>query len=159
MFMAITSETLKRALAVFLLGLICGIAGTVLFNLRLIDQFYLERESLLSELSEGRVRIAMLEQSLTERRDRIVRSVVIQLDAADQHLAVKLSSAARQLLDGLIGQEVSAIDPVLVAAIFQGRILSVEQQQFELNLNHLIISDTVTVNLRARQLDDSNTGN
>ncbi len=147
MFLAVSKKALRMALALYLFGLMCGAAGTMLFTLKLVDELYLERDTLLSELSESRVRIDLLEQNLTERRTRVVRSVTVQLDAGDQHLSLKLSNAARELLEGLIGQEVSAVDPTLVEAIFHKRILTIEQHQFELNLKYLIISDTVTVNL------------
>jgi hypothetical protein len=146
-FLAITKKALRAALAFYLFGLICGAAGTMLFTLELVDSLYIERDTLASELSESRVRIELLEQSLSERRTRVVRSVAVQLDAGDQHLTLKLTGAARELLDGLIGQEVAAVDPTLVQAIFHRRILTVEQHQFEVNLKYLVISDIVTVNL------------
>ncbi|MGI6148459.1 MAG: hypothetical protein GX195_10810 [Firmicutes bacterium] len=158
MFFAITRQTIKAAAAIFALGLLCGASGTVLFNMDIVDQLYLEREMLLSELSESQVRIGMLEQSLTERRTRVVRAVSIQLNTGDQHLNLKLAHHARQLIDGLIGQEVSSIDPTLVAAVFQKRIVRIDQGQFELDLEYLIISDTITVNLTVRPLQ-GRTGN
>ena len=154
LFIAITSKTLRLAGAAFALGLISGVAGAVLFSINLVDQLYLDRETLQSELSEAQSRINMLEQSLTERRTRVVRSVAVRLDTGDQHLTLKLANHARQLVDGLIGQEVASIDPGLVAAIFHKRIVRVDQGQFELNLDYLIISDTVTVSLTAQKASE-----
>ncbi|NLM54059.1 MAG: hypothetical protein GX195_03915, partial [Firmicutes bacterium] len=71
---------------------------------------------------------------------------------------LKLAHHARQLIDGLIGQEVSSIDPTLVAAVFHKRIVRIDQGQFELDLEYLIISDTITVNLTVRPLQ-GRTGN
>jgi len=158
MFFAITRQTIKAAAAIFALGFMCVASGTVMFNMDIVDQLYLEREMLLSELSESQVRIGMLEQSLTERRTRVVRAVSIQLNTGDQQLNLKLAHHARQLIDGLIGQEVSSIDPTLVAAVFQKRIVRIDQGQFELDLEYLIISDTITVNLTVRPLQ-GRTGN
>ncbi len=152
MFVAVTAQTLKKAAALVIFGLICGTAGTVLFSMNLVDQLYLERETLLSELSDAQVRIDMLEQSLTERRTRVVRQVAVQLSAGDQHLTLKLTNHVRQLVEGLIGQEIAAIDPLLLAAVFQGRVVTVEDRHFELDLDYLIISDTVTISLTAQSL-------
>jgi len=140
----------QLAAAAFLLGLAFGTAGTVLFSANMVDQLYLEQERMLSELSEAENRIAMLEQSLTERRTRVVKSVSVQLDAGDQRLTLKLAGHAHQLVEGLVGREVSAIDPDTLAAVFDKRILAVEEGQFELSMKHLIISDTVTIKLSVR---------
>ena len=65
----------------------------MLFTLKLVDELYLERDTLLSELSESRVRIDLLEQNLTERRTRVVRPLLFS-SMSDQHLSLKLSNAA-----------------------------------------------------------------
>lgn len=144
---AITRGTLLRGVAVFLFGVILGATCAMLYSARLIDNTLIELETLRSELADSRSRNARLEQSLEDRRTRVVQDISINLDVTDRHLSLRLSQVARELIDDLIGQEIGSLDAPLIASVFSGRTVTVEGASYTFDLDLLVISETLELYL------------
>jgi len=119
----------------------------MLYAAKTIDDTLIEIETLKSELGERDYRISRLEDSLQERRKRVVREIKIELDVKDKLLNLKLTEVARDLVDDLIGREIDTLDPPLITTIISGRSVSINKQSYTYNVDLIVISDTLTLYL------------
>ncbi len=143
-FIVLTKQQASLVIAFFIFGLLIGSICSMLYAGWLIDEAAIERETLYSELGERDSRIARLEDSLQERRNRVIKGISINLDVKDRHLSLKLSDEIRQLVNDLIGREVDSLDPQLIRSIIDLRVLYVNDQPYTLKLQYLVISDQLS---------------
>lgn len=143
----IDRQQLRFAAACFIFGLIIGTAAAIFYSGTLIDEMAINLDMLQSELSERDSRIERLEESLADRRRRVVKDLRLELSVKDPHLSLKIGDTARNLLHDLIGQEVDSLDPRLIRSIIHNRIISINGQAYTLKLQFLVIAETVTAEI------------
>ncbi len=146
--MVLTKTQALLILAFFVLGILIGMTGSILYSGWMIDQAVIELETLYSELGERDNRISRLEDSLQERRYRIVKGVNIELDVKDRHLNLRMANEIRSLVDDLIGRELESLDPKLIFSILDGRVIYVVDQPYTLSLRYLVVNDIISLNLQ-----------
>ena len=142
----IDRQQLRFAAACFIFGLIIGTAAAIFYSGTLIDEMAINLDMLQSELSERDSRIERLEESLADRRRRVVKDLRLELNVKDPHLSLKIGDTARNLLHDLIGQEVDT-GPWLIRSIIHNRIISINGQAYTLKLQFLVIAETVTAEI------------
>ena len=146
-FWVVDRQLLLFGAACFFLGLIIGVTASIFYSGAMIDQKAIELEMLYSELSERNSRIEKLESSLADQRSRIVQDLKIGLNIKDPYLVLKISDAARQLLNELIGQELNKLDPNLIRTIIDGRVIYINDQPYTLYLKYLVLAETTALEL------------
>lgn len=145
----------KSVLLVFVTGLLIGfITGIMLWNLLLaskIDNLYKRNRYLESLAEDYRIKIEKLEQAQPEK-ELTLKSITVQIDMEDVLEKMILEQAVRQKYDVLLGKKINDIDLDLVVEVVDKRIFVTEKHQYQLTVNRVILSSTLSVNLSAREL-------
>lgn len=149
-----------RFLAFFILGLILGATLTNLLVAHQQEQLYLGMAELEQQLNDTREEL----KQLKENQDRYSRPVISAIDpvisfkgskppsiegrAATQSITQKV----QEFLAPLKGQEVRRLNPALIPAMIDGRVVKVNGRQFLLKVTLLLVSETVIVHVEAQPL-------
>jgi hypothetical protein len=148
-----TREHLKQLLAIFLLGILLGLLiGTMRLANR-VNTLLLENESLHYRYKTTTLQLERLEETLAERQAVIIKAIQVEVVLKDQYVKPRLEAIIQQLLQELIGQEISSIDPFLVSKIIDGRIVLVKEQQFELECKLAWIAPQSFIQVRVVRQD------
>ncbi|MDK2820946.1 MAG: hypothetical protein PWP31_911 [Clostridia bacterium] len=152
-----------RYLAVFLLGVIIGASMVNLLLSHQQEQLHLTIAELEQELTEANEEVANLKESLDKHSHKVITSIepVITFNG-NKYSEVEKRAATHELkqeiqdiLAPLKGQEVDRLNPTLIPAMINGRIIKVNVRQFKLKVTLVLISDKLTVHVEAQELPDS----
>ena len=146
-FWVINRQQLMFAAACFIFGFVFGLTAAIIHSGRLIDEILIELDTLTSELSERNSRIERLEESLADRRRRVVQDIKLELNIKDPHLSLKIADTIRGLLHDLIGKELDSLVPRLIRSIIHNRIVYISGQPYVLKLQYLVLAETITAEI------------
>jgi len=145
----------KGFLPVFFTGLVSGlITGIILWNLLLairIDNLYERNKYLEGMVEDYRVKLEKLEQSRPEK-EITLKGITVQIDIEDEIEKMVLEQAVKQKYDVLFGKKISEIDLELVVRVVDKRIFVTEKYQYQLTVNRVILSSTLSLYISAMEL-------
>lgn len=140
------------AIATFLLGVTIGAAAMVPFTGQKIEKLMLEKTRLLQDVEEYKSRLEKLETARQQPRDRLVEKINLQLLWADEATRLDLVEKLNPITGELIGREVESIDPYLLFAIFDERIIDLNPRQYRLSVRSVLIAEETTIILTVREV-------
>lgn len=131
-------------MALLVLGYLAGLVmGVGLLSARL-DQVALEREQYLVRCADLEVQIDKLQERLDQAQSArgapIVGEVTLHLEGADELTRLRVRSAVSGLVDDLVGQNVTTLDPALVLHLLDGRLITVEKRTIALHVEAVVIA-------------------
>lgn len=132
----------RRAAAALVLGALLGLQAGALQAARQVQALRLERDRLRLELEELRERYARLEGDLAARRHPAVREVALEVRGVDDDAQrLELEQALVPLARSLLGRRVEHLDPDVVAAVFDGRLVRAGEREFRLRVRLLVLAE------------------
>lgn len=152
-----------RYLAVFLLGLIMGAGLIHLLTARQQEQLYLAYAELEQRLVAVNEELFQLKKNLDqESRLSVVAIEPVITFSGNRPPSVEgravtqaLSEEIQNILAPLKGEDVRRLNPALIPAMIDGRIVKVNGRQFKLQVTLLLISDKIIVHVQAQGLPAS----
>ena len=134
-----------RFIAAFLLGLFVGGAVTIPLLAYRIEELQIHQGKLVQQLLLYRSRLEKLTAIQEQPRTRIVREVDIQLLWPDEAARLDLSEHLAPLSNELVGRQIERIDPYLVYAIFDGRLIDLENRRYRLSVRAVVIAEETVI--------------
>ena len=155
-FLVFTKKELFFILAVFLLGFLLGATFISAYSGRDFDKLILENKELKTDLAELEKQLEQLDLKFKDRL--IIKSINPYLDTnLNKHTQQEIVKKIRSLLNGLVGKEISEVDPLLLHNIINEAIIMVEKRSYRLSLSYLVISDKLDLYLKVKdEQKDSN---
>lgn len=136
-------EDKRQTMALLTLGYLAGLVmGVGLLSARL-DRVSLEREQYLVRCADLAVQIEKLQERLDLARSAqggpIVGEVSLNLEGADELTRLRVRSAVSGLVDDIVGENVTTLDPALVLHLLDGRMVVVEKRTIVLRVETVVI--------------------
>lgn len=144
----------RRRLSVvttFILGLLAGAAVMVPVAGKQVEQLKLEQVRLLQDLAQYQSRLQKLEAALQEPKDRLVNNVDLQLLWSDEAVRLDLIQKLTPIANELVGREVTSLNPYLLYAIFDDRIIDLKSRRFRLNVRAVVIAEETLIILAVKE--------
>ncbi len=157
-FCVIRRTLLLKILSALCLGFILGTVTATVYMGHQIDQLTIEKENLHNELSSVKKELKQINENLKKRRaaavNRIEANVTFPKDTFSKYegssLQMELEKRIVEMLQPLNGKEIEKIEPELVPQIVQGRKLTVENRDFYLQVQTVIISQQLKIFVLAK---------
>lgn len=140
---------MKRLLACFLLGALCGGAITLAVMSKRMDDLYIMNVELIEGQDETTERIRILENKLAEYHRLIVVGIDFRYDSSPDTLdRLSLERQMRSVVNTLLGQAVREITLDTTLALLEGRIIAVDEKNYRVNVRAVVLAERVTYYLR-----------
>lgn len=150
-----SSTKIKTSLVSFLLGILLGASALSIITGFHLDQAELEIRQLYARLADQSEQIAVLEKSLAQRQKTTVREIEIHVSfpesrQGNDHDKLEIEKNIKQLLKNVRGQEISALDPLLISGIIDGRTIKIANSTFLLKVKGTLISEKILMYVDAQ---------
>lgn len=133
-----------------LLGIVFGSVTVSIYHSARLEQLYWEKEKLKVELFEATERLVKVESLWVTHREGEVIAVAVQLDGdLDAFTGLELERLISKITANLIGEKIANLNPGLLLALLHERVLTVEDKDFLVTVNWIIIDREVIFNLHA----------
>ena len=140
---------MKRLLACFLIGALCGGALTLAALSKRMDDLYIMNVELMVGQDETTERIRILEKKLAEYHRLIVVGIDFRYDSSPDTLdRLSLERQMRSVANTLLGQAVREITLDTTLALLEGRIIAVDQKNYKVSVRAVVLAERVTYYLR-----------
>ena len=145
---------MRRQLAVLLLGMMAGGILVTIYHAARLEQLYFDKEKLQVELFDTTDRLLKLESLWSTHQDGEITAVTIELEGAVTPFAqLELTRLVHDITGDLVGEKIEDLNPELLIALLNRRKLTVEQKDYLLTVNWLIVSRQTVFNLTASPVD------
>ena len=149
-FLTLTKEELYLILAGFILGIILGMGVFNFIVGQQLDRLIYEKKELESKVKSQKIQLEKLEKSLVKHRKIIVKNIDIEVDSElDKHLNQEIKNTVFKLLENLIGEDLSKINPNFIVNSLEQRIVIIEENAYQLNLLWFIIHPQTEIKIEA----------
>ncbi|ACB84143.1 hypothetical protein [Natranaerobius thermophilus] len=143
----------KIFLGWFLLGILIGATSTSYFLNYQIENLYWEKTELEQELSQTENRMEKLEEELRTLEEKweqdpsnVVKDANIVVDYEDNpQVVLAIKEFCQDIAQEIIGYQINKLEPELIFQMFDNRSTKVEEQEYKINVNSLIISERLTL--------------
>jgi hypothetical protein len=120
-----------------------------------LEKLYWEKESLKVELYEKKVQIKKIEEQQERLLPPTVREIKLEISLGNgAFIEPELKRQVYDLVKGLLGQEVLALPYPLVFNILDNRIVEMDDKRFHLNVEAVILGETLVYYLQANKSAD-----
>lgn len=130
-------------------GLAAGIlAGAAVFNLLVsyrMDQYYQEIRQLEAANEEKEIRLQRLEESVGKTKHLLKKIEVNLIYEGDELDKINLEKSIQEKYGQLLGKEVGGIDIDLVAEVIDGRIIKLEEREYQLELKKMMLAEVLKI--------------
>ena len=141
---------MRQMLSPLILGALAGGIIIGLFNASTMEQLYWEKEKLRVELFETTERLAKMESLWEDHQEGEIISVSIELKKGlNAFTELALRQALNEISSGLIGEQINEMNPELILALYQNREVTVEDKDYLVTVNWVIIARETVVSLSA----------
>lgn len=138
--------------AIFIAGLLLGLMITYCLQGQKIEKLYWERENLKVELYETREQMKKLKEIHDISLPVTVKEIKIEINPEESpFVEPELRRHVYDLVKGILGQEVRALPYPLLLNILENRVIEIEDKKFFLNVEAIIIGETVVYYLKAKK--------
>lgn len=139
-FLTLTKSQLLVICASFILGILLGSSIINIIIGRQLDQLLYEKKKLVAQVNNQQTKLNKLEKSLAQRKKPVIQNITIEFKTKlDKHTQQNLEEKLFELLNSLIGREITKIDTALLSTTLENRIIKTENQNYKLNLHWIII--------------------
>lgn len=145
----------------FLTGfLIGGLVGVVFFSLLVtykMDNYYKQISYLENTIENREERLEKLEQSINNQ-NIIVKDIEVNLtfdkkQINDEIDKIEIEKTIKDKYNSLLGKEVKTIDGHMLVEVVDKRILKIQDRQYKLEVDKLILTEIVAIWVRVEDLD------
>jgi len=150
--------------AVFILGVVLG--GTFVntqYGVR-IDTLMLENENLKGELDAARDELDELKESVEEKNRRVVTGIEPRVVINDPNLSkyekesfqIEIGKIVKDILEPVKGVEIKDLDYFLLPRMIDNRSVEVDEKQFFLMTDFMVIDEKIVIHVSARSKPQTN---
>lgn len=135
---------LSLILSTFSLGFLLGATTLNVISGIHLDRAELEIHKLHTHLADQAEQIKALEDTLAQRKTATVSKIDIQIipsNADNEYDKLEIEKTIKQLLRDVRGQEVAALDPVLITKIIDNRIIEISDHRYLVEVKQTLISE------------------
>jgi len=145
----------------FIVGIISGILiGSVTLSIIVsyrMDTQYRRITYLENTIQDKDARLEKLEKSLNTQ-GVILKEVEVNLDFGekedgDEIDKIDIEKTIREKYITLLGKEVKTLDPDIILEVVDQRILKMEDREYKLQVNKLIVTETLKIFIQVQILD------
>jgi predicted PurR-regulated permease PerM len=151
-FYIFTKHEIYYIIAIFILGIILG---ATLLNLSIshqIDRLILENKSLKNKLENQKKQVEKLNKNLKKQKEHIISSIKINIETdLNEHTEQELTKKLNNILESLIGNELSEIDPLLIRNTVNQRFIHIEDKAYEVTFIYMILREETIIHLEATE--------
>lgn len=146
-FFVFTRRELTFTVTIFILGILIGATIISAYSGRDLDQLILENNELKTDQEELKKQLEQM--NLQFKNQLIIQTINPYLDTElNKHTQQEISKKIRSLLGGLVGKELSEVDPLLLHDIINEASIIVENHTYQLSLSYMVISDQLQLYLK-----------
>ena len=146
---------LRRAAALLLLGAMLGATAATLRLGGQLDRLTLDYAYLLDEVERLSGELTAREQALSRQRRAPVSAVRVEVaNLSEEHARLHVEQRVHELLRGLVGEEVDALNATLIEAALSRRI-AVENEDYAVRPTLIVLGREVYVRLEARPAQEA----
>lgn len=157
----IATKIYKGLLASFILGMLCGsIIVTIMIGGQIDSLYYANRElelkleNTLTELEETKTNLSKTKELFVLRiSPEIKLPQDLDVNQETEKLQLILNKEILKYYKPLLGQPVKSLEPELLPQIINGRILEIEQKQYQLVVKTIVLSETLYIEVEVRKLN------
>lgn len=151
----------KIFLICFISGMLAGLLiGISVFNILIsyrIDMYFNKIAYLESIIEDKDLRLEKLEKSINNN-NYIIKSIEVILlyeeDKINEADRIEIEKEIREKYNMLLGKEVKDIDSDMVIQILDKRIFRMSEKQYTLNIDRLILTDTLRIWVAVNLLEE-----
>ncbi|KXZ39907.1 hypothetical protein SAMN05661008_00871 [Alkalithermobacter thermoalcaliphilus JW-YL-7 = DSM 7308] len=134
------------------IGYIVGVLSiTILVSYR-IDKYHQEITYLNNVIEDKDVKLKKLEEVINDRKFIVKDIEIILVYDGDDIDKLKLQKYIKEKYNMLLGKEVKTIDTDLVSEIIDKRIMKIDEKEYKLSLEKLILSEIVKLWIKIDQI-------
>lgn len=149
-FLVLNQNDLIYLLVFFLLGLIFGAGALNLYISREMDRLQLKNRELQNQVQEQEKEITRLEDNLSHYTGRFIKNIGIKLDTdLNEHRQQLIETRVRKLLSEIPGNKIRDIEPPVIGEIVNERLIEIENDTYQLDLDYLILGEELILYLSA----------
>lgn len=135
-----------------LFGFLLGLVTMNLFQAHTIDRLHRVQANLTNQLLDKEIKLQKFNENANIQRAFIVKNLNIQVDFEGNPRVIEdIEATIKFYLNDLVGREVSTIDGDMIYKIIHNRILELDEKKITLTMNYIIISETISVGINARE--------
>ncbi len=143
----------KSFLAWLSLGVVIGATITTVYLSNELDELHWTKTELEQQVTQKEERLEKLEQELLSMEEKwehsssnVVRDTTIVVDYEDDPQTVlAVEEFCQEIAQEIIGHRISNLEPKLIFQMFDNRTLQVNDNQYRLEVESLLISENLTV--------------
>jgi len=145
----------------FIVGIIAGIligitTLSVIVSYRM-DTYYTKIAYLENTIQDKDARLEKLEKSINTQ-SVILKDINVVLDfgeseTGDEIDKIDIEKAIKEKYVLLLGKEVKTIDADIITEVVDKRILKIEDREYKLQVNKLILTETLKIFIQVERLD------
>ncbi|SHG94895.1 hypothetical protein [Tepidibacter thalassicus] len=143
--MDILKEPKFKYILFLLTGIIIGyILGITSINMLIsyrIDKYYEEITYLNTIIEDKNIKLQKLEEAINNKKVVLKDIEIILLYKGDEIEKLKLKKYIKEKYNILLGKEIKSIDIDLVSEIIDKRIMKIENREYKLTVNKLLLSE------------------
>jgi len=140
-----------KVVSCFIAGIITGvlIGGTVLSSIvsYRMDMFYEQIAYLENTIENKNVQLEKLEKSINNRNFILKDIEITLIFNGDDIDKIEIEKSIKEKYSGLLGKEVKKIDADIIMKVVDTRILKIEDREYKLHVNKLILSETLKLQI------------
>ena len=141
----------------FVVGVITGVlVGISVFSIIIsyrMDMFYEKIAYLENTIENKNVQLEKLEKSINNRNFILKDIEVVLIFDGDDIDKIEIEKSIKEKYRGLLGKEVKQIDADIITKVVDSRILKIEDREYKLHVNKLILSDTLKLLIKVESKD------
>ncbi len=146
----------NKSVVFFILGFILGSIIFFLFSAVKMDGLYQEREQLKVTVFETKERLNKLEEQWESKGEEIIKEIKVELKTEKNTFAeLSLEQSVHEVVKDLVGEKVKALNPYILINMLEGRIIRVDNNNYQLDLKAITISEILSFYIEANLLDET----
>jgi len=148
-FLVFNRSELIYIIVIFILGIIIGATALNIYISQQIDKLIYEKKELENSLQENQKEINKLEKNLAKQKHNFIRTLKITLETElNKHNQQAVKKKLQELLSGIIGKEITLLDPLLLRDIINNRYILIEDNTFQLHLLYMVIQENLELYIK-----------
>lgn len=149
---------MKQKLVYLILGVLLGSFLMQTLVGKEMNRLYYEKEKWRIELYDTLDILKKTEEHWEEQKSQAVSDVIINFypdnDQKNSFTQLELKTEIREIVKGLIGQEIGEVNPELVYKLLDERIVQIEEKKYLIRVRSIVIAKQVLFNLEAEHLPE-----
>lgn len=139
----------QKFILCFIAGLLTGILiGTAILSIIVsyrMDMHYKKIAYLETTIQDKNSRLEKLEKSINTQNIILKDIEIILIFDGDEMDKIEIEKAIKEKYSTLLGKEVKNIDPDILIEVVDKRILKIEDREYKLHINKLILTEVLKI--------------